>query len=685
MAHDTDREDRRQHAHRSVKALLMAYVAPWLGWFLLLPVAVVANLEWGGKGNTTTGVAFLLVALTGGMVRLTSMLTTTRHKAVRELAMGTSAAGGLWLVCALMFGPLAHPWIDAWQFGAAVPLGWNAYRALSHVKDAAVGGAAGKLLEVIGQAKVSKVRAEATRLGEVVHADLEVVRGEQTVKDLQSKAEHIEQLAHLRRGSVIISSDPDDAGRGKLLVIPTDTLKTPVLWTGPSRPGANIIEPIECGAYIDGLPMELTLPGSEADSRNLAHILFNGVTGAGKSQNVCQMMTSILCRTEVCVVASDPVKGTQTLGPFLDTGALELASLDLGTSKALLGAVKRSIAARGSFLGAKGLKQWEPGCGLTFLIVWLEEATWATQSGVLTDICAQARSVGIEILLSQQRSSYDTTDTTLRSNLTAGISGGLKSAMDAKFNLPDWLVDLVGDTLESWGASKPGYMIASHPSIPEGDQVKPWRSFKTTDAQMREALRQWAHVRSPMDATTRQAFGATYDQIRRVMSGEEAPPAVATRDTDDGFDSLTDEMDDTEGLDDMDDEDDTEDDEEISDSMGVKVDPNVPIPDDILADFAGLPFGPPPPGRKLTTEQARAVVQRHLRDMLAAGKTEVTPSDVAHMRPPTTRERDWIRLELFRLCNEPGPGEIALHRVDDGPYTILADATAEPALTGSAP
>jgi hypothetical protein len=563
-----------------------------------------------------------------------------------------------------------------------VPLAWNAYRALGHAKDGAVGGAAGKLLDVIGKAKISRPRAEATRLGDVVHADLEVARGEQTVKDLQSKAEHIETLAGLRRGSVIITAHEDDAGRAKMLVIPTDTLKSPVLWTGPSRPGASIAEPIECGAYIDGRPMELILPGSEAESRNAAHILLNGVTGAGKSENLTQIMTSVLCRTEVCVVASDPVKGTQTLGPFLAADALELVSLDLGTSKALLAAVKRSISARGSFLGARGFKQWEPGCGLTFMLVWLEEATWATQSGLLTDIAAQARSVGIVLIVSQQRSSYDTTDTTLRSNLTAGISGGLASAMDAKFNLPDWLVELVGDTLENWGATKPGYMIASHPSIPDADQVKPWRSFKTTDAQRLAALRQWAHVRTPMDAVTRQAFGATYDQIRAVMSGA-TPPPVATRDTD-GFEGLDDIDDEAEPDDDMDDEDDI-DDEAESDSMGVTVDPDKPIPSDILDDWAGLPFGPPPPGKKLTTDQARAVVQKHLRDMLAAGKTEIGPADIAHMRPPTTRERDWIRLELFRLCNEPGPGEIALDRVDDGPYTILADGTVGAALAGSAP
>ena len=689
MARDSDRADQVQRGHRSVKALFMAFLAPWLGWVLLFPVAVVARLEWGGRGNETTGVAFLLVGLTLAMMRLTRELTKSRGRVVRELAMGSAAAGGLWLVAAMMFAPWAHPWLDLWQFGGAIPLGWNAYRALSHAKDGAAGGMAGKLIEVIGQAKVHKVKPESTRLGTVVHADLEVVRGEQTIKDLQGKAEHLETLLGLRPGSVVITGDGDDAGHANLLVIPTDTLREPVLWPGPSKPGASIIEPIECGAYLDARPVELILPGSEQDARNLAHILLNGVPGAGKSQTVCEIVCSVLCRTEVVVIGSDPVKGLQSFGPFIRADALELVATDLGTSKLLLAAVKRSIKARADFLGAKGLKQWEPGCGLSFLIVWLEEATWATQSGVLSDISAQARSTGIQLIVSQQRSSYDTTDTTLRSNLTAGISGGLASSMDAKFNLPDWLVDLVGDTLEAWGTSKPGYMVACHPSIPEADQPKPWRSFKTTDDEIEAALRRWAHVRSSLDATTRGALGDTYDKIKAVMSGATPPPAV-TGDIDDYPDDDTDEDDVDADEDDMPDEE-REDTTEVDDDMGIRVDPRQPV-SPLPSDIRDIPMGGPRPNLSRMSQagrsaRARGVVQQHLRTLLAAGTTTLGPSDIARMRPETGMSVEWVRLELIRLCQEPEPGDVCLDRTFDGPinkFTMLVSGEpAEHALTGS--
>lgn len=669
--HSEHTEDSDQRGGRSIKRVILTYLPPWVGWLFLGVAGVAAHLTWGNDPQSLTLVALLLGGATVAGVTFTRKLANARGEMLRLLAGATVAGGGLWLTFALPYAPWSHPWRDLWLLlGPIDCVLWNIYRALMSKKsEGQPTGAVGRFFEVIAGAKLRDVKVEKTKIGEVIHAKAEVNRGEQTVKDLQATAEHIEALTGLRRGSVLITANPKDAGDTKWVVIPTDTLDREMGFS-LSAPGASIAEPIELGVYLDGTPMTITLPGSEKARRNLAHILTNGVTGAGKTEMTRQLMTKILTRTEVVVFGSDPVKGLQTMGPFAETDALDLLSLDEPGSRELLKGVKRSIKARGDYLGKKGFKQWEPGCGLAYLVVWLEEATWATQSGVLTDIAAQARSVGIQLLVSQQRSSYTQTDTDLRSNLRAGISGGLASAQDAKFNLPDDLVDLVGDTLESWGARKPGYMIAAHPSIPESDQVKPWRSEIASDAEIREALIEFRPYRAQLDAVTREAFGETYDQLRAVMTGADPAVvfgkrgrgrAVAAADHDEDFDQDEPDFEDE--------EDDGEDDEMHDDAPpGPPIDPKLPV-ERMPAELQGRTLGDDlVKSRKLPTEEARSVVQRHLRTILDSGRTETTPADVHRMGPPTTgRERTWVSDELYRLEHDARPGEISLRRDRDHP------------------
>lgn len=689
----TDHDERHdQRGGRSLKRVFLTYLPPWVGWLLLGAAAVAAHLTWGDRQPAQTLVALLLFGATCAGVAFTRKLAHARGEALRVLAGGTVAFGGAWTVLALPFAPWSHPWLDLYVIVGPIDcVLWNIYRALMSVKtEGQPSGVAGKLLEVINGAKLRGVEVEKTRVGEVIHAKAEVNRGEQTQKDLMAVAEHIEALAGLRRGSVLITPNPKDAGDTDWIIIPTDTLDREMGFT-LSRPGQSIAEPIDLGIYLDGREMSITLPGSEKVRRNLAHILINAVTGGGKTELVRQFMAKVLTRTEVVVIGSDPVKGLQTMGPFAETDALELLSLDEAGSREMLKAVKRSIPARGAYLGKRGFKQWEPGCGLAFLVIWLEEATWATQSNVLIDLAAQLRSVGGQLVISQQRSSYTQTDTDLRANLQGGISGGLASAMDAKFNLPDDLVDMVGDTLESWGANKPGYFIANHPSIPDADRVKPWRSEIATDAEIREALIEFRPYRAVMDEVTRAAFGDTYDKLRAVMTGADpaeifggkrkAGQAVATTD-DEGF-----------GRDDDDedpawdeDEDDQEDDEMHDDPPpGPPIDPKRPVAP-MPAEFAGLKLGEDlVRGRELSTEEARSVVQRHLRAVLDDGRTETTSADIYHMGPPTTgRGSEWVRLELYRLEREAGPGEIATRRDRDNPkpgvFEILEPMPAAAAL-----
>lgn len=677
----TEEKDSRS-GHKSVKGLAWTYAPPWLGWLLSGPVSVVMYLAWGRRAVASELVAILLTVAVGALTAFTNELAGKNRSAVFiRLARGTVMLVGGWMIGAFVFAPWHHPWIDLWFLGGAITcLFWTVRRALlsKASENGEVGGMAGKLVDVLDGARMHNVRAEQTKLGQVVKARGEVARGEQSVKDLQGKADAIASVAHLRPGSVVITGDPTDAGAVDVIITPTDLLAGEVLWEGPDRPGKSIALPIKVGPYVDGTECRLTLPGSETERRNLAHMLVQAVTGGGKSNFVCQLMAKVLCRTEVVVIASDPVKGLQTLGPFIDTGALELVSLDQAGSRQMLAAVKRAIADRGTYLGGRGFKQWESGCGLCFLVVWLEEANWATQLGVLEDIAAQARSVGIWLLVSQQRAAYTTTSTDLRGNMQAGACGGVDAAMDAKFCLPDDLVDQVGDMLESWGADKPGYFVINHPSIRPQDRPKPVRSEYATDDQIREVLLEHAPTRTVMDAVTRGAFGATYDLLKQVMGGAD-PAKIWAKSK--GKTPLPD--DDEPDL--MDDEDDEDFDEQVEaeqdmrdeDTPRAQVDPDRPVPP-LPADLAGIPLGQPDNRPKLSTEAARAVVQQHLRTLLDQEVFQATPADVHHMTPPTTMTREWVRRELKRLCEAAAPGEIALRLDYDaerpGTFAIIAPA-----------
>jgi hypothetical protein len=109
----------------------------------------------------------------------------------------------------------------------------------------------------------------------------------------------------------------------------------------------------------------------------------------------------------------------------------------------------------------------------------------------------------------------------------------------------------------------------------------------------------------------------------------------------------------------------------------LQIDPDEPIAPP--TEQENLPFAVDQPHARLSTEQARAVIQQHLRTLLEQGQTHTQPKDIGEMKPRTTRTREWVRQEMIRLCTEAGPGEIGMEREEADPpgvYRIVARATA---------
>lgn len=664
-------------AARTPKTLALIYAPPVFGWLLVGLLGVGGWAMWGHGDTARPLFAMGALAATTGLSFFVAHLARARGAAIRWLATCTAAVTGVWVIAAVLVGPATRPVPDLYLGGGAVTcIFWMARRALLSAKgeQGHVPGQVGKLLDALDGARVAKVSTQETRNGvPIVKARVEVDRGRQTVDDLQRATANMETVLGLRPNSVKVVGDKNDAGYAEAMLAPVDPLSVPATWA-PDRPGASIADPIRYGPYLDGADCEITLPGDEATHRNLAHILAMGMTGAGKSASWVGFMVKVACRREVTIVGSDPVKGLQTLGLFARADALELLALDIPSSRALLGGVKRAIKDRGHYLGARGYKQWASGCGLTFLVVWLEEANWTTQSGTLEQLAAEARSVGIQLVVSQQRASHTKTNTDLRANLPAGVCFGVKDAVDAGMCLPDEVID-AGAHPEAWGSNRPGYCYVVHPSVPEDRWPIELRAEIGNDEQFLAELQEWAHVRAPMDEVTRAAFGKAYDQIKLAMTKQRIrmdPAADSHPGTDLVPDGEPAEVVDEEDLDGFDEEDldsDADDGQSDDDGMppvGSPVEPGIDVdPDaDIAApppDIANIPLGPLR-SRRLSTDQARAVVQAHLQTLAKTGATHCKAADVAAMHPPTGRSREWVRQELHRLCTAAGPDEIGLEQ-----------------------
>lgn len=637
---------------------LLVYVPPWAAWLALPAVALIAHLVWGRDPQAAPWFSMLTFALVAGLVAFTWNALAARSDLLRWLASASAAAAGLWLIVAALIGPMTRVVVDVWGWaGFFVCLFWSVRRAAMG-SDEPAGDADSRLAKVLAGARVTKPRQIEGR----VVANVEVNRGEQTVADLQKQIDNLEAALAVRPGAARLTRHPDDAGRAELTIVPTDPLAQPTTWPGPSAPGTSVASSrIGIGVYEDALPAGLWLPGDDATARALGHWLFGGVKGSGKSQAGCVLMTDALTRTDVVGWGSDPAKAWQTFGPLMQH--MDWVATDRATARDMVAALNNIVKARAEHLGRRGIKQWEPDCGIPLLVAWFEEAAEIVESSeAFTRLVERARSTGVVIVVAVQRPSHSNIDTDTRSQLTAYMCFGMRDSQDAAFVLADEAID-AGAQPELWSDRAPGYAYLAGPGIPGDRLAVPLRTYRASDEQLQATLEQWRHVRADLDDLSAAAAGKAYEQ-RTLPAAQPAAGAIAPSPEAVGMDWPDDE-DGEDGLEPM----------PAQIDSHIQVDPDVPV-GPAPVDMA---FGAPP-GRKLSTEQARAVVQQHLRTLLDAGKMYTQPRDICEMKPETTRTREWVRQELIRLCQHARPDEIGLERDagdEPGVYRIVALAAAE--------
>lgn len=633
---------------------LLVYAPAWVVWLLWLPLAAIVYRIWGDDYTARPWLSLGIFVASIGAAGITWRYGAHRGELLRLLATGTTVLAGLWLLVAAIVGPLTRPIPDLWGgVGAAICVYWTIRRALMGTGDQVVAatGPAAKLVEALKGARVGNPRVLD---GGVVETGLEVERGSQTLADVQQQLPVMTAAVGMRPGSMRLVPDSDDAGAGTLVAVPVDPLAETIPWPGPSAPGESVHIGAPVGTYDVGRIARIYLSGDDATGRALVHWLIMGMSGAGKSSAMKLLIGDIVTRRDVTIWAHDHVKGLQTLSPLL--GGLDWVTFDLKAGKTMLAEVRRGIQVRTDYLGRRNLEQWESDCGLNLLVVWIEEATELADLEALLALVREARSVGIIIMISLQRASHGSMDTDVRAQLGGAWCFGVRDSADTNMALPDAAID-AGATPELWGADKPGASYLCGPGIPRELWAAEIRTWRATAHQLKDACELGKRFRQPLDLVTTAGLGAAYHQrpapisyldqadagpVDQPQSGIAIAPAAVTGEL------VDDDRLDSERIDDMPSDYDPD----------IEVNPDAPVGQPPV----NMRLGAPRTGPKLSTDDARAVVQRHLATLHAAGKGYTQPADIAAMKPPTTRTSEWVRLELHRLASDAQPGEWALDR-----------------------
>jgi hypothetical protein len=618
-------------------------------------------------GTDPEALPWAIAGLSAGGVGLTALTArvSAGRPAIRAHTTITAAAGAAWCTAATIVDPTTHPLIDMWLIGgAAVALSWNIRRLLGRAdKDGnKTESEFFKSVKLAG----AKVRGEIEVSPNKVTAPLQLPPGQMTADDVAGAKGRLASALSVSANAVRVTPDPEHHDRATVTVVPVDMLKTPTPWSGPSAFGGSISAPLVVGIYEDGELLRLWLPGDKTGDtpRNATHMIVMGMNGAGKSHGGLLAMTEILTRSDVILWVADPAKGLQTLGPIAPY--VDWAELNPEGAQTMVDSLPDVIRARASELGRRGYDQWAPGCGLPYLVVWIEEAAPVVRdSETMIDIAQQARSAGISLVLSLQRPSYRNITTDVRQQMGAVWCYGVKSIDDAAFALSEDLID-AGANPAAWGNKKPGYSYLEAPGIEDDRMVQPTRTFATTTADLVAAIKAAAPFRAACDPVTAKAAGDAYanrvaiqpteipsiggtvptsdqedhqtvDQVPAAPAAIEpaASAAKPAKTAPDPFRTRLTADDDAKGVD-------LPVDEEDAELPTPDLDAELPAVDPAQV----LEFGKTKP----TLEQARRFLADTLAELRTAGATEVGPKDVGTAFFEHVRSRSWVSAEMTRMA-----------------------------------
>ena len=493
------------------------FTPPWILGVGALPVANLLHERFGASPWTSVGMTLADVVLTGVTWESASKRSLkTRMHSTLSTAMGTG-----WLTAAAITG-LTHPELNVWMLGGGVlAASWNIRRATRNSGSEGEGGDGGLFEKVkLAGVKLRHTRVEANK----VTAQLQLPGGEITAEDVQRAKGRLAGALSVPANGVRITENPDHADQVEMTVVPEDTLKKGHSYAGPSAPGTTMVEPLVIGVYEDTIEAMIYAAADPRGDRNLAHLIIMGMAGSGKSEGGRSLLAEISTRRETAVWAIDVVKREQAIGCARKLFGWFATSRT--QAEAMLDCLPNVISARTDFLASRGLDNWVPGCGLSFLVIWIEEAPSVIRdSDAFTDLVATARSAGVWVVASLQRASHTNMPTDARANMGNSLCFGVRDLTDAGFALPEEVLEAGADP-SKWKALRPGYSYAVGPGIPETRFATPLRTPRFPAELLTQVIDAYEHLRDELDPVTAMAAGEAYRNRTPGAAASTSAPAA---------------------------------------------------------------------------------------------------------------------------------------------------------------
>jgi hypothetical protein len=475
-----------------VENQIWSLLPPWIAAIVIFIGGGVGHGIWGDASRAPWVTAFLS-ASTVLLTMLALVVGRARDGVVRLMSALSTALSGAWLTAVVITG-YSGPTVWLYPLGALlICIAWNVRKLLNgQGQDAHNQG--GVWSDVADKVKILKSAViDQRRVGASHRVTLELEPG-QTQAGVQGDAAALAGMFETPPGGVQVIADPDNARKVVVNITPADILKVTVAWRGPSAPGTSIADaPILLGDYQDGEPMSLLLPGKRG-VKVVSHILIMGMSGAGKSEGIQVFVVECLTRTDVEVEYIDAGgKAEQTVGPI--RSGLTRLSTSLADAQRHLAALEREVAPRAAHLAARGCREWEKGCGLSFKVVVIDEgADLVPNNAAFTRLARKLRSVGIILVLAIQRATHNQIPTEARANFGTVICFGVRRPDDAGFALSDETIE-AGANPAAWANRKPGYSYIEDNGIDEMRFPIPGRFFLAAPEDVERIVTQAAPLR----------------------------------------------------------------------------------------------------------------------------------------------------------------------------------------------
>jgi len=501
---------------------VFVWLPPWIGLAMVFGLGVLLRHVWPGAAGAA---ALTLAAL--ALAALDLHLTHYRKGLGRYLAAATTVIAGGWLAWVTDAGvPLHSDQFRLWLVGGGTTAAcWSHWL---HIHESGDEAGASKLFAKAtakagwpGLRLIKASRADGTVTAQIVHED------GMTHAELVKALPAVEAAwpGGIPPGALLPTRNTAHAGRTDLVIADPRALDSPVPWAGPYRPGKSIAEPLRLGRWQDGTDVLVTVTGW--------HQQIMAMTGAGKTLGACYAeLGETITRIDAGVWAIDLGKGEQFLGAMRP--ALHYLAVTKDQAVWLLTQVEACLVARMDYLGSKGLGNWERGCGLRHMTLWIEEAADLFEqigAGTIEDylfpLIRRARSAGVRVDYSLHRASYDQMPTFLR-DMVGLCCMGVKNDAHARFGLSPAQID-ADCSPELWGDNPEdrGKFFLDCPSIGKKYRIMAGRYFYWPGGpkDMAAHAAAWPVTARPYDDVTAPFFAepATTAASEPAAAGHDAP------------------------------------------------------------------------------------------------------------------------------------------------------------------